>query len=84
MPGRRDLNETESESGLERLEAEVTTFEKVLTLARECGFSDIAAKLSEDITEIFLRDVVILLCMADEDERARVAELHRRLRNCIG
>jgi hypothetical protein len=76
--------EAKDRGDIERLEAEVTTFEKVLRLSRECGFTDLAAKLSEDITEVFLRDVVILLCIADEDERARVAELHRRLRNCIG
>jgi hypothetical protein len=73
-----------SEPDFDQFDANIAEADRVLTLARECGFSDLVEMIQKDIAAMLLPDITILLANTDGQTRARVAATYKQLREMIG
>ena len=65
-------------------DANIAEAERVLKLARECGFSDLVGMIQKDIAATLLPDITILLASTDGESRAWVAARRKQLRQMLG
>ena len=73
-----------SEPEFEAFDANIAEADRVLRLARECGFSDLVEMIQKDIAATLLPDITILLANTDGESRAWVAARHRQVREMLG
>ena len=73
-----------SEPDFDGFDANIAEAERVLTLAHECGFSDLVEMMQKDIAATLLPDIAIVLANTDGDRRAWVAARHKQLREMLG
>jgi hypothetical protein len=77
-----EIPDTESPN-LADLAAEVTHIEDAFAMAAECGFADLAAEIQRHIRDEVLPNFEILLCLADERDRAELCIKYQRLRRLV-
>ena len=73
-----------SEPDFDGFDANIAEAERVLRLARECGFSDLREMIRKDIAVTLLPDITILLASTDGERRAWVAARQKQLRDMLG
>ena len=73
-----------SEPDFDGFDANIVETERVLRLARECGFSDLVEMIQKDIAATLLPDITILLASTDGETRAWVAARHKQLQKMLG
>jgi hypothetical protein len=73
-----------SEPDFDGFDANIAEAERVLKLARECGFSDLVGMIQKDIAATLLPDVTILLASTDGESRAWVAARRKQLGQMLG
>ena len=61
------------------LDAEIDRTAHLLRVSRECGFSDLVAKIEGDIQRKILPVLVVLRCCVDDELRDFVEARYRRL-----
>ena len=72
------------EPDFDGFDANIAEAERVLKLARECGFSDLVGMIQKDIAATLLPDITILLASTDGESRAWVAARRKQLRQMLG
>jgi hypothetical protein len=70
-------------AAIAELDTELAHISYCLDLARECGFSEIAAALCADCEANFLPALVVLLCVATGAQRKALGKRYRRLRAMV-
>jgi hypothetical protein len=69
---------------LDELDTELDRVVTVLTVARECGFKDVADDTERHIRTTVLPTFLLLAMVSDGEQRAEVAQRYQRLLRMLG